>query len=326
MQYTNLGRSGLKVSRICLGGNSWGAKDKRAWSPFDAEASRPFFKRALDRGVNFFDTADVYNSGVSEEIIGSCLIGSVSRDDLVIATKVGIPMSDKPNRAGLGRKHMMASIDASLKRLRTDYVDLYFIHRFDPLTPAEEIMAGLADIVRAGKARYIGASTMWAYQFARLQLFAKANGLPPFIAMQNLYNLLYREEERDMIPFCREEGVAITPYSPLARGVLAGTRSRAGGGETERAREDKMASPYFNDESFAIVDRVVALAKARGVKPTQIALAWLLHRPGLVAPVIGSTRLEQIDDAAEATGLALSAEEIKSLDELYRPRPVIGLS
>lgn len=326
MQYTNLGRSGLKVSRICLGGNSWGAKDKRSWAPFDAEASRPFFKRALDRGINFFDTADVYNSGVSEEVIGNCLVGSVSRDELVITTKVGLPMGDKPNRSGLGRKHLMASIDASLKRLRTEYVDLYIIHRFDPLTPIEEIMTGLAEIVRSGKARYIGASTMWTHQFARLQLFAKANGLPPFIAMQNLYNLLYREEEREMIPFCREEGVGVTPYSPLARGVLSGTRSRSGGGETERAREDNLATAYFTDESFAIVDRVVALAKQRGVKPSQIALAWLLHKPGLAAPVIGSTALEQIDDAAEATGVTLGADEIKSLDNLYRARPVMGLS
>ena len=325
MQYANLGRSGLKVSRICLGGNSWGAAGKRSWAPFDAEASRPFFKRALDKGINFFDTADVYNLGASEEVMGACLLNLVPREELVIASKVGAPMSDKPNRSGLGRKHVMASIDATLKRLRTDYVDLYLIHRLDPLTPIEEIMAGFADIVRAGKARYIGASTMWAYQFARLQLFATANGLPPFIAMQNLYNLLYREEERDMIPFCREEGVGVTPYSPLARGVLAGTRSRAGGGDTERAREDKMAASYFSDDSFAIVDRVVALAKTRGVKPSQIALAWLLHKPGLVAPVIGSTALSQIDEAAEATGIALGPEEMKSLEEPYKPRPVIGL-
>ena len=325
MQYANLGRSGLKVSRICLGGNSWGAAGKRSWAPFDAEASRPFFKRALDKGINFFDTADIYNAGASEEVMGACLLNLVPREELVIASKVGAPMSDKPNRSGLGRKHVMASIDATLRRLRTDYVDLYLIHRLDPSTPTEEIMAGFADIVRAGKARYIGASTMWAYQFARLQLFAKANGLPPFVAMQNLYSLLYREEERDMIPFCREEGVGVTPYSPLARGVLAGTRSRAGGGDTERAREDKMAASYFSDDSFAIVDRVVALAKTRGVKPSQIALAWLLHKPGLVAPVIGSTALSQIDEAAEATGIALSPEEMKSLEEPYKPRPVIGL-
>ena len=325
MQYANLGRSGLKVSRICLGGNSWGAAGKRSWAPFDAEASGPFFKRALDKGINFFDTADIYNAGASEEVMGACLLNLVPREELVIASKVGAPMSDKPNRSGLGRKHVMASIDATLKRLRTDYVDLYLIHRLDPSTPIEEIMAGFADIVRAGKARYIGASTMWAYQFARLQLFATANGLPPFIAMQNLYNLLYREEEREMIPFCREEGVGVTPYSPLARGVLAGTRSRAGGGATERAREDKMAASYFSDDSFAIVDRVVALAKTRGVKPSQIALAWLLHKPGLVAPVIGSTAPSQIDEAAEATGIALSPEEMKSLEEPYKPRPVIGL-
>jgi aryl-alcohol dehydrogenase-like predicted oxidoreductase len=324
MQYVNLGRSGLKVSRICLGGNSWGAKDRRAWAPFDAAASRPFFKRALDRGINFFDTADVYNAGVSETVMGECLLAEAPRDALVIASKVGNRMSDRPNHGGLGRKHLMASIDASLKRLGTDYLDLYIIHRFDPTTPTEEIMAGLADIVRAGKARYIGASTMWAYQFARLQLFAKANGLPQFIAMQNLYNLLYREEEREMNPFCLEEGVALTPYSPLARGVLAGNRQRSGAGGTERAREDKAAAGYFTDDSFAVVERVVALAKARGVTPSRIALAWLLHRPGLAAPVIGSTALEQIDDAAAATEIALTAEEMTALEAPYKARPVIG--
>jgi aryl-alcohol dehydrogenase-like predicted oxidoreductase len=234
-------------------------------------------------------------------------------------------MGEQPNRSGLGRKHVMASIDESLKRLRTDYVDLYIIHRFDPLTPTEEIMGGLADIVRAGKARYIGASTMRAHEFIRLQLFAQANGLPHFIAMQNLYSLLYREEEREMNPFCAEEGVALTPYSPLARGVLAGTRSRSGGGATERAREDKQAGPYFTDESFAIVDRVVALAASRGVKPSEVALAWLLHRPGLVAPVIGATALEQIDDAAAATDLSLTAEEMAALEEPYRARAAMGL-
>jgi 1-deoxyxylulose-5-phosphate synthase len=325
MQYVNLGRSGLKVSRICLGGNSWGAKDKRSWAPFDAEASRPFFKRALDRGINFFDTADVYNDGVSEEVMGTCLTGAVPREELVIATKVGLPMSDKPNRSGLGRKHLMASIDASLKRLKTDHVDVYFIHRLDPATPVEEIMAGLDAIVRAGKARYLGASSMLATQFARLQLFAKMNGLAPFIAMQNLYNLLYREEEREMIPFCLEEGVGLTPYSPLARGVLSGTRDRSGGGATERAREDKRADVYLSDECFAIVDRVVALAKARGVKPTQIALAWLLHQGGLAAPVIGTTKLEQIDDAAGAVEISLSRDEAASLEAPYRARPVMGI-
>ncbi|HZS84472.1 MAG TPA: aldo/keto reductase [Stellaceae bacterium] len=325
MQYTELGRSGLKVSRICLGGNSWGAKDKRSWAPFDAAASRPFFHRALDRGINFFDTADVYNDGVSEDVMGTCLIGAAPRHDLVIATKVGLPMADAPNRSGLGRKHVLASIDASLRRLKTDYVDLYLIHRFDPLTPIEEVMSALDAIVRSGKARYIGASSMLATQFARLQLFARAHGLAPFIAMQNLYNLLYREEEREMIPFCRAEGVGLTPYSPLARGVLSGTRDRAGGGATERAREDKRADVYRDEQSFAIVDRVVALAKARGVKPAQVALAWLLRQPGLAAPVIGATRLEQIDDATAAVALQLTAEEAESLESPYRPRPIMGL-
>jgi len=325
MQYTQLGRSGLTVSRICLGGNSWGARDRRRWAPFDAAASRPFFARALDRGINFFDTADIYNYGASEEIIGSELVGAVPRDELVIATKVGIAMAEKPNRGGLGRKHLMASIDASLKRLRTDYVDLYLIHRLDPKTPLEEVMGGLAEIVRSGKARYIGASTMPAYQFVRLQLFARANGLPPFIAMQNLWNLLYREEEREMVPFCVEDGVGLAPYSPLARGVLTGTRDRGGGGATERAREDKQAESYFTDDCFAIVDRVTALAEARGVKPSLVALAWLLHRPGLAAPVIGTTALEQIDDAAAATALCLTEEEMATLEAPYRPRPVMGM-
>jgi aryl-alcohol dehydrogenase (NADP+) len=325
MEYVNLGRSGLKVSRICLGGNSWGAKDRRGWAPFDEAASRPFFKRALDRGINFFDTADVYNEGESEAILGTSLVGQVPRDELVIATKVGHQMTGKPNGGGLGRKHLMASIDASLRRLRTDHVDLYIVHRYDPTTPVEEIMRGLDDIVRAGKARYIGASSMRATQLARLQLFAAANGLARFVAMQNLWNLLYREEEREMIPFCREEGLGLTPYSPLARGVLSGTRSRGGGGSTERARADKRADVYLDEESFVIVDRVVELATARGVTPAQIALAWLLHQDGPVAPVTGATALEQIDTAAAAVELRLTEEETRRLEAPYRPRSVLEI-
>ena len=314
MQYMPLGRSGLKVSRICLGGNSWGAAGRRAWAPFDADASAPFFRRALDLGINFFDTADVYNRGASETILGEKLIGQVPRDELVITTKLGQAMSDKPNAAGLSRKHMMASIDASLQRLRTDHVDVYMVHRLDPATPVEEVMAALADIVRAGKARYLGASSMRATGFARLHLFARAHALPPFIAMQNLWSLLYREEEREMIPFCREEGVGLTPYSPLARGVLAGERA------TERAERDDRASPYRTEASGRIVERVVALAGARGVKPMQVALAWLLHQPGLVAPVMGATRPEQLDDAAAALDVALTAEEMAALEAPYQPR------
>jgi len=321
MQYRNLGRSGLVVSRICLGGNSWGAAGRRTWAAFDAAASRPFFKRALDLGINFFDTADVYNQGASEEAIGAGLIGSVARDELVITTKVGHMMADRPNRSGLGRKHLIASIDASLARLKTDYVDVYMVHRFDPITPVEEIVCALADIVRSGKARYLAASTMRATQFARLQLFARANDLPPFIAMQNLYNLLYREEEREMIPFCREEGVGLSPYSPLARGVLSGPRTAGSNALTERAREDKAALRYQSEAGRTIIARATAIAEAHGATPAQVALAWLLHKDGLVAPVVGTTRLEQIDAAAGSVDLALSPAEIASLEEPYQTVP-----
>jgi aryl-alcohol dehydrogenase (NADP+) len=317
MNYVRLGKSGLEVSRICLGGNSWGAAGRRSWAPFDADASAPFFRRALDLGINFFDTADVYNVGASETILGEKLIGQVPRDDLVITTKFGQSMSQIPNAAGLGRKHMMASIDASLRRLRTDHVDIYMVHRMDPVTPVEEVMSGLADIVQAGKARYLGASVMRPTQFARLQLFARANGLPAFIAMQNLWSLLYREDERDMVPFCREEGVGLTPYSPLARGVLAGPRA------TERAEKDVRAHPYRTEASLRIVGRVVAVAAARGVKPAQVALAWLMHQQGLAAPVVGTTRLDQLDDAAAAVTVSLAADEIASLEAPYLPRAVM---
>jgi len=310
VQYTRLGSSGLTVSRICLGGNSWGAKGHRQWSPFDAAASRPFLRRALDLGINFFDTADVYNTGASEEVMGQELIGLVPRDELVITTKVGGTMSSKPNGAGLGRKHVLASIDASLKRLRTDHVDIYMLHRFDMATPVEETLGALAEIVRAGKARYIGASTMRATQFARLQLGAKAIGMP-FVAMQNLYNLIDREEEADMNPFCAEEGVAITPYSPLARGILSG--SRAVGGGTERAGMDRIADRYQPAQTGPVVERVQRVAQETGFPASQVALAWLLHQTAVAAPVVGVTKPEQIDGAAAATGLTLTAEQLATL-------------
>ena len=314
MKYTNLGASGLTVSRVCLGGNSWGSAGRRAWSAFDAEGSAPFFKRALDHGINFFDTADVYNLGASEAAMGEHLLGAVPREDLVLCTKVGLPMGSGPNQSGLGRKHVMASIDASLKRLKTDYVDVYMLHRFDPLTPVEEIMGTLADIIRAGKARYIGASTMRPTQLARMQLFARAHALPGFVSMQNLYNLLNREEEADMNPFCAEEGIALTPYSPLARGVLSGNRGpEMQGGATERARQDKQAATYLNEDAFAVVARVKAVAAQTGAAPSQVALSWLLHQKGLAAPVVGVTKLEQIDDAAKATELVLTPEQLATL-------------
>jgi aryl-alcohol dehydrogenase (NADP+) len=313
MKYTTLGNSGLVVSRICLGGNSWGSAGRRAWAAMDAAASQPFFRRALDVGINFFDTADVYNLGASEEAIGAHLVGAVPRDELVLCTKVGLPMGPKPNQAGLGRKHVMASIDASLKRLRTDHVDLYMLHRYDPATPAEEIVSTLADIVRAGKARHVAASTMRATQLARMQCFARANGLPLFVSMQNLYNLLDRSEEADMIPFCIEEGIALTPYSPLARGVLSGNRGPGANTQTERAREDKMAAPYMTEAAEAVVGKLRTVAAAIGAMPSQVALAWLLHQTGLAAPVVGVTRLDQIDDAAKATELSLDAAQLAAL-------------
>ena len=321
MKYGPLGRGGLMVSRICLGGNSWGAAGKRAWAPFGLEESRPFFKRALDLGINFFDTADAYNAGDSETIIGECLVAKVKRDDIVISTKTGLPMGKGPNESGLGRKHVMAALDAQLKRLKTDYIDVYQVHRLDAVTPMEEILETLTMAVRAGKVRYIGGSTMPAWKFAQMTALAAAKGYARPIAMQNLYNLIQREEEREMIPACLDAGVGLIPYSPLARGFLSGTRSKSGGGETERAKKDDRVAPgTYRDCDFAIVDRVKAIAKARGVTPTQVSLAWLLSKPVMASPIIGATRLEYLDDAARAVELTLDAAEIKSLEEPYEWR------
>ncbi|MCX7341879.1 MAG: aldo/keto reductase [Hyphomicrobiales bacterium] len=317
MKYVQLGRSGLIVSQICLGGNSWGAAGRREWGAFDAAGSRPFFRAALDASINFFDTADVYNHGVSESVMGSELIPMVPRDDLVISTKIGIPMSGKPNDGGLGRKHLMKSLDAALKRLKTDYVDLLQVHRLDAHTPLAETMRTLDDMVRAGKVRYIGGSTMPAYKFAQMIALADRYNLARPIAMQNLYNLVQREDEREMLRLCAEEGVGAIPYSPLARGFLAGNRSRDGGGETERAKTDKAARGLYRPTDFDVVDQVVALARRRGVRPTQIALAWLLHKPVVSAPIIGATKPEYIAEAAAATEIALSVDEIASLEAPY---------
>jgi aryl-alcohol dehydrogenase (NADP+) len=319
MRYVNLGRSGLKVSAICLGGNSWGAAGRRTWAPFGEAESRPFFKRALDLGINFFDTADAYNLGESERIMGNCLVGYARREDLVIATKVGLPMSDRPNDAGVGRKHLMAGVDASLKRLRTDYIDLYILHRLDGVTPLEETMAALTDMVRAGKVRHVGGSTMAAYQFAQLLMLADGHGYARPISMQNLYNPIQREEEHEMNRLCFEQGVGLTPYSPLARGFLAGNRKREGGGATQRAREDAQAQKMelFRASDFTVAERLGAIAKTRGIKPTQAALAWLFSKPVMAAPVIGTTQLHYLDDAAAAVDLKLTAEECKSVEEPY---------
>lgn len=325
MKITNLGNSGLKVSRICLGMMSYGSPQWREWI-LSEEASRPFVRRALDLGINFFDTADMYSMGVSEEILGRAVRDFVSnRDQVVIATKVFFPMSDDPNDRGLSRKHILHSIDASLRRLNIDYVDLYQIHRFDYETPIEETLEALHDVVRSGKARYIGASSMFAWQFARAQYRADEHSWTRFISMQNHYNLIYREEEREMIPFCRAEGVGLIPWSPLARGFLAGNRSRQDWGETKRAKTDDYAQKlYYQESDFEIVDRVVELAHRRGVSPTQIALAWLLQQPGVAAPIIGATKMEHLEQAAAAVELTLTPEESRLLEEPYKPHPILG--
>jgi aryl-alcohol dehydrogenase (NADP+) len=316
MKYVQLGRSGLTVSAICLGGNSWGAAGRRAWGALSAEDSRPFFRAALDVGINFFDTADVYNHGESETVMGQELLPLVPRDDLVLSTKIGIPMSSRPNDGGVGRKHLTKGLDAALKRLGTDYIDLLQIHRLDPHTPLIETMTVLDGFVRAGKVRYIGGSSMPAYKFAQMIALADRWNLARPIAMQNLYNLVQREEEREMLKLCVEEGVGAIPYSPLARGFLAGNRARTGGGETERAKLDANAKG-FRPSDFDVVDQVVALATARGVKPIQIALAWLLHKPAVTAPIVGATKPEYIAQSAAATEIVLSPDEITALEAPY---------
>ncbi|PJF38777.1 MAG: aldo/keto reductase, partial [Phototrophicales bacterium] len=291
MQYVNLGNTGLQVSRICLGMMTYGTSRWRDWI-LNEEESRPFIQRALELGINFFDTANMYSLGVSEEITGRALRDFARRDEVVVATKVFFPMGDKPNQGGLSRKHIMDAIDASLKRLGMDYVDLYQIHRWDYNTPIEETMEALHDVVKAGKARYIGASSMYAWQFAKAQHVAEMNGWTKFVSMQNHYNLIYREEEREMIPQCIDMGVAVIPWSPLARGFLAGNRTRDKGGETPRSRSDNYAHEmYYSDADWEIVDRVKQLAQAKGVAPAQIALAWLLHKPGVTSPIIGTSKM-----------------------------------
>lgn len=326
MEYIQLGKTGLRVSRICLGCMSYGTSKWRPWV-LDDEASRPFFKRALEAGINFFDTANVYSQGVSEQVTGRALKDFAKRDQVVIATKVHGQMGDGPNDRGLSRKHIMNAIDASLERLQTDYVDLYQIHRYDPSTPIEETMSALNDVVRAGKARYLGASSMYAWQLAKAQYAAERHGWTRFISMQNHYNLVYREEEREMIPFCLEQGVGLIPWSPLARGFLAGNRRPDRSGETTRSKNDPFANElYFRDSDFKIVDRVTELAEKRGVKPMQIALAWILNKPGVAAPIIGATKIQHLDEAIAALEAKLSMDEMKFLEEPYQPHPVLGHS
>lgn len=324
MDYTNLGRTGLQVSRICLGMMSYGDPKWREWV-LSEDAGRPFVQRALEMGINFFDTADIYSKGVSEEVTGRALKDFAKRDEVVIATKVYSRMSSDPNDVGLSRKHILASIDRSLKRLGTDYVDLYQTHRWDYNTPIEETMEVLHEVVKSGKTRYIGASSMYAWQFAKAQAVAEKNGWTKFVSMQNHYNLVYREEEREMIPLCRDQGVGLIPWSPLARGFLAGNRTRDKGGETTRATTDPFAlEMYYQDADFNVVDRVVELAARMGHKPAQVALAWILNKPGVDAPIIGATKMYQLEDAFAATEIKLSQEEINYLEEPYVPHPILG--
>ena len=325
MDYVRLGATGMKVSRICLGMMSYGSPAERDWHLTETEAE-PLVKAAVDGGVTFFDTADTYSDGLTEEITGH-LLGRLfpDRDDYVLATKVYFPMGTGPNDGGLSRKHIMSAIDASLRRLGTDYVDLYQIHRWDYDTPIEETMAALDDVVQKGKARYIGASAMFAWQFAKAQRTAERNGWARFVSMQNHYNLMYREEEREMIPQCLDQGIGVIPFSPLARGMLAGNRSRGGELNTSRSGSDPLSDKQYNTAAdFDVVDRVNAVAAERNVTPAQIALAWLLHKPAVTAPIVGATKLRHVDDALAATRLALADDEISRLEEPYVPHRVLG--
>jgi aryl-alcohol dehydrogenase (NADP+) len=321
MRYSNLGSTGIKVSRICLGAMTYGSKRWREWV-LDEEESRPFIKRALELGINFFDTADMYSLGKSEEVLGRALKDfGPSRDKLVIATKVFFPMGDTPNEKGLSRKHIRHAIDASLRRLGTDYVDLYQIHRFDPETPIEETLEALTGVIKSGKALYIGASSMYAWQFAQMLHASERHGFSRFVSMQNHYNLMYREEEREMIPLCRAEEIAVIPWSPLARGLLAGSRKA----QTLRSRADDYAHKLYTREADdRVVDCVEQVAGNRGVPPAQVALSWLLHKPGITAPIIGASKPHHLDDAVAAVELKLSSQEIETLESVYIPHPVLG--
>ncbi|WP_394832257.1 aldo/keto reductase [Pendulispora rubella] len=326
MQYARIGTSGLKVSRISLGMMSYGTKSSRAWH-LELDEAEPLVRRAVEAGVTFFDTADMYSDGASEEITGRLLRTLFShRDDYVLATKVYYPMGPGPNDRGLSRKHILSSIDASLRRLGTEYVDLYQIHRWDDETPIEETMEALHDVVRAGKARYIGASSMYAWQFAKAQYTADAHRWTRFVSMQNHYNLAYREEEREMLPFCIDQGVGALPWSPLARGLLAGARSRGGALHTVRAGNDPYANELYTEADFDVVDALSRVAAQRNVPMARVALAWLLGKSGVCAPIVGATKLHHIDDAVAAVELTLTHEEVAQLEAPYRPHTVRGHS
>ena len=330
MQYTLFGKTGITVSRLCLGCMSYGvgavpdwALGTRGWHVGKDDA-REHCRLALDGGINFFDTADVYSSGLSEEITGCHLKEMASRDDIVVATKVHGPMGPGPNRRGLSRKHILEACENSLRRLQMDYVDLYQIHRWDPVTPIEESLDALDALVRAGKVRYLGASSMAAWQLSKALYLAKENGWHRFATMQNHYNLVYREEEREMIPLCMDQGLAVIPWSPLARGFLTGTR-RNDGGSTQRAQTDTFAKRmYYNEDDFAVAGAVAEVAKQRNVSPAQVACAWVLQAPGVTAPIVGATKPEYLKELIAAVDLKLSQEEVAALEKPYRPHPILG--
>ncbi len=326
MEYIRLGSTGMKVSRICLGCMSYGGPSERWPWALDEEHSRPFIQHALELGINFFDTADVYSNGRSEEIVGKALQDfTASRDELVIATKVHGVMGPGVNDGGLSRKHILSAIDASLKRLGTDYVDLYQIHRWDDETPIEETLEALNDVVRAGKARYIGASSMYAWQFTKALYTSDLHGWTRFVSMQPHYNLIYREEEREMLPLCRDQKIGVIPWSPLARGLLARKPSQERN-ETLRAKTDAFGKRLYSDEDLEIAQRVYEVAEARNLSMAQISLAWMLSKPVITAPIIGATKMDHLDDAAAAVSVQLTQTEMNRLEEAYQPHPILGHS
>jgi len=325
MIYVKLGNTGLKVSRLCLGCMTYGSSKWRDWV-LDEEQSRPFIKRALEAGINFFDTANMYSNGASEEVVGRALRDFANRDEVVLATKVFHPMRKDPNGGGLSRKAILTEIDHSLRRLGTDYVDLYQIHRWDYDTAIDETLEALHDVVKAGKARYIGASSMFAWQFAQSLYTSDLHGWTRFVSMQNHYNLIYREEEREMLPLCRDQGIGVIPWSPLARGFLAGNRSKQGGATTRADSDTYAKQMYYQDDDFAVAERLTDVAKTRGLPNMQVALAWILSKPGITAPIIGASKPHHLDEAIAAVDVKLSEEEIQKLEEPYRPHQILGHS